>query len=170
MTALRPSSTVPGLPPVDGESLTKVLQASLYALTELHLTLKHAHWNVRGPNFITIHEMLDAQVDAVRTMADETAERIAALGGVPTGTPGALVRERVGEDYGIGRADALTHLAALDMVHTQIIGDLRKAARVAGEIDPVTEDLLIGQLRGLEKHHWFIRAQLETTPGNLNER
>lgn len=53
-----------------------------------------AHWNVAGPNFIAMHEMLDPQVDEVLAMADETAERIAALGGSPSGRPDDIVRFR----------------------------------------------------------------------------
>lgn len=52
------------------------LQDRLRAMNDLHLTLKHAHWNVVGPQFIAVHEMLDPQVDLVRGFADEIAEDI----------------------------------------------------------------------------------------------
>src|SRR6201996_1144055 len=86
--------TVPGMKSGNAEKVNKLLQDRLNALTDLALTLKHVHWNVVGPNFIAVHTMLDPQVDAVRLMADATAERIAALGGSPVGTPGALVKQR----------------------------------------------------------------------------
>ena len=84
--------TVPGMTTSEGTEVANVLQDRLNALTDLHLTLKHVHWNVVGPHFIAVHEMLDPQVEAVRAMADETAERMATLGVAPIGTPGALVR------------------------------------------------------------------------------
>src|SRR3954447_6575552 len=98
--------TVPSMSTSDGTEVAAILQERLNALTDLHLTLKHVHWNVVGPHFIAVHEMLDPQVEAVRAMADATAERIATLGVAPIGTPGALVAARTW-DYGLGRATAL---------------------------------------------------------------
>src|SRR6202451_3732006 len=112
---------VPGLGNKDAAEVAGLLQDRLNALNDLALTLKHIHWNVVGPHFIAVHTMLDPQVDAVRVMADATAERIATLGGSPSGVPGALVAQRSWDDYSIGRADALAHLAALDVVYAGII-------------------------------------------------
>lgn len=100
-------------------------------------------------------------------MADDVAERVAALGGVAQGTPGALVDGRTWKDYSVGRADAIAHLGALDPVYTGLIEDLRAAVETAGGIDPATEYLLIGQLRDLEQFQWFVRAHLETAGGSL---
>ncbi|MFG2308721.1 DNA starvation/stationary phase protection protein Dps [Streptomyces sp. NPDC048566] len=163
-----PRYTVPGLTVQDAGSLIGVLQQRLHALNDLHLTLKHVHWNVVGPHFIAVHEMLDPQVERVRAMADDVAERIAALGGVAQGTPGALVADRAWEDYSVGRADAIAHLGALDLVYTGVLEDLRNAVGKAGDTDPATEDLLIEQLRDLEQFQWFIRAHLETAGGALS--
>ncbi|MEU6840353.1 DNA starvation/stationary phase protection protein [Streptomyces sp. NPDC046716] len=162
-----PKYTVPGLTVDQAGELIEILQMRLHALNDLHLTLKHVHWNVVGPHFIAVHEMIDPQVDKVRAMADDVAERAAALGGVSQGTPGALVAARTWQDYSVGRADAIAHLGALDVVYTGIIEDLRKAVATAGGIDAATEDLLIGQLRDLEQFQWFVRAHLETAGGSL---
>ncbi|MEU4112219.1 ferritin-like domain-containing protein, partial [Streptomyces sp. NPDC027717] len=148
---LTPKYTVPGLEREAAGKLIGLLRLRLHALNDLHLTLKHVHWNVVGPHFIAVHEMIDPQVDQVRDMADDVAERIAALGGVAQGTPGALVSERTWDDYSIGRGDAIAHLGALDMVYTGVNEGVRAAVKEAGEIDPATEDLLIGQLRDLEQ-------------------
>jgi starvation-inducible DNA-binding protein len=67
--------TVPGMKNDSAERLISLLQDRLNSLNDLALTLKHVHWNVIGPNFIAVHTMIDPQVDAVRLMADETAER-----------------------------------------------------------------------------------------------
>ena len=139
----------------------------LDALNDLALTLKHIHWNVVGPHFIAVHEMLDPQVDAVRLMVDAIAERIATLGVAPVGTPGALVKNRTWEDYSIGRDSAIAHLGALDVVYIGVIEDHRKAAKDVEEIDDVTNDLLIGHLHELELFHWFVRAHLESAGGVL---
>lgn len=159
--------TVPGLSAKDGAGVAGLLQERLSAYNDLHLTLKHIHWNVVGPNFIGVHEMIDPQVELVRGYADEVAERIAALGESPLGTPGAIAKFRTWDDYSVNRDTALAHLAALDLVYDGVITDSRKAIEKVGEIDPITEDLLIGQTGQLEKFQWFVRAHLENASGTL---
>ena len=97
-----------------------------------------------------------------------TAERIAALGGSPCGTPGALVSQRDWDDYSIGRADTLEHLGALDVVYAGIIEAQRRAVDASEDLDPVTQDLLIAQSAQLEQFHWFVRAHLEGSDGSLS--
>jgi starvation-inducible DNA-binding protein len=154
----------------DSSRIVAMLQLRLHALNDLHLTLKHIHWNVVGPHFIAVHEMLDPQVDEVRSMTDDLAERISTLGGEPKGTPGALVDERTWNDYSIGRAEAIEHLGALDLVYTGVIKDHREAMQATETSDPVTQDMLIEQLRGLELFQWFVRAHLESSGGRLSTR
>ena len=67
---------VPGLDEAASEKAIAILQNRLSQEQEAALVLKHAHWNVTGPNFIAVHEMLDPEVEAVLAQADETAERI----------------------------------------------------------------------------------------------
>lgn len=162
-----PKFTVPGMALKEGAAVAKVLQMRLHALNDLQLTLKHAHWNVVGPHFIAVHEMIDPQVDQVRAMADEIAERIATLGGAPRGTPGSLVEERTWDDYSIGRAPTQQHLAAVDVVYRGVITSYRSTIGEMGKLDPVTEDMLIGHTEKLELFHWFVRAHLEDQVGNL---
>ena len=161
-----PKYTVPSLTLQQGADVAAVLQQRLDALNDLALTLKHIHWNVVGPHFIAVHEMLDPQVDAVRLMVDAIAERIATLGVAPVGTPGELVKNRTWEDYSIGRDSAIAHLGALDVVYIGVIEDHRKAAKDVEEIDDVTNDLLVGHLHELELFHWFVRAHLESSGGS----
>lgn len=159
--------TTPGLTTEDGHRVAQILQHRLNALNDLQLTLKHVHWNVIGPHFISVHEMIDPHVDEVRAMVDETAERIATLGLAPIGTPGAIVEHRTWKDYSLDRATTNEHLGALDVVYNGLLEDHRKAQQQTGEIDAVTEDMLIGQIKQLELFHWFVRAHLETVGGEL---
>lgn len=159
--------TVPGLTVDQGSTVAAALQNRLSAYNDLHLTLKHIHWNVVGPNFIGVHEMIDPQVELVRGYADAAAERIAALGVSPKGTPGQIEKDRSWDDYSVGRDNAQAHLAALDLVYTGLVEDNRKAIAQVGEIDPITEDMLIGQTAELEKFQWFVRAHLENAGGRL---
>lgn len=155
-----------GIPDAVADEAAARLQHRLRALIDLSLTLKHVHWNVMGPGFIAVHEMLDDQVDAVRDMADEVAERIATLGAIPNGLPGNLVEHREWNDYSLGRGVVEAHLGALDKVYAGVIADHRSAAAAVGK-DAVTEDMLVAQLGKLELFQWFIRAHIQNTSGEL---
>jgi starvation-inducible DNA-binding protein len=159
--------TLPGLSDKQGAEVAELLQKQLSRYNDLHLTLKHVHWNVVGPNFIGVHEMIDPQVDLVRGYADEVAERIAALGASPLGTPGAIINDRTWDDYSVNRDNVQAHLAALDLVYTGIIEDTRKGIDRLDDIDLVSQDLLIGHTGELEKFQWFVRAHLESSGGKL---
>lgn len=158
------------LPAATGVDMHATLQDRLTATLDLQLTLKHIHWNVVGMNFIAIHEMLDPQVDRVRKMSDQLAERIATLGGEPRGTPGAIVETRRWSDYAIDRAPTVQHLVEMDKVYAGIIADHREAIAMIGSVDPVTEDLLIGHVADLELFQWFVRSHLMDATGDVVHR
>ena len=162
--------TTPGMSLSDATDATKRLQERLVALIDLELTLKHVHWNVVGPTFIGVHEMIDPQVAAVRLMVDATAERIATLGGSPNGLPGNLVAQRSWDDYDLLRDGVLAHLGALDVVYTGVVSGHREAVEAFEELDPITQDMLIDQTQKLEQFHWFVRAHLEDKGGVLATR
>ncbi len=163
------SFTAPGLSSKEGAAVIDILQSRLDALVDLSLTLKHIHWNVVGPAFIGVHLMLDPQYAGVQLMIDATAERIATLGGVPSGLPGHLVANRSWDDYELGRADSQAHLAALDIVYRGVITSHRDAIEKTDKPDPVTQDMLIGQTAELEQYHWFVRSHLEDYAGGLTD-
>ncbi|MCY7395902.1 MAG: DNA starvation/stationary phase protection protein [Nocardioides sp.] len=160
--------TTPGMDEATAQRVVDLLQDRLYACNDLHLTLKHVHWNVVGPSFIGVHEMLDPQVDAARGFADELAERIATLGGSPVGTPGALVENRGWGEYSIGRDTTQAHLGALDLVYTGVITSYRENIQELDDLDLVTQDMLISHTEQLEQFHWFVRAHLEDKGGSLS--
>lgn len=162
-----PKFTIPGMSDETARKVTDLLQKQLSTYNDLHLTLKHVHWNVVGPNFIGVHEMIDPQVDFVRAYADETAERIAALGASPQGTPGAILKDRTWDDYSVGRDTVLAHLAAVNLVYDGVVEDTRKYIEELDDLDPVSQDMLIGHSAELEKFQWFVRAHLENSGGEL---
>lgn len=159
--------TVPGINENDAKKLIDELQARLTDFNDLHLILKHAHWNVNGPNFIAVHEMLDPQVELVRGYADEVAERISTLGGAPIGTPAGAVEDRTPLAYELNEGTTQDHIAALDKVYVKVVAGVRESIEVAGELDPITEDALIGEASELEKFQWFLRKHLENPKGNI---
>jgi starvation-inducible DNA-binding protein len=163
----RAAFTVPGLDMASADEVIDLLDEALVALNDLSLTLKHIHWNVVGPNFIAVHQMLDPHVEQVRLMVDDLAERMAALGGSPNGLAGYLAQRRTWNDYSINRATAQAHLAALDLVYTNLIAAQRDRIHALEQLDPVSHSLLLGQSAQLEQQHWFVRAHLEDSAGGM---
>jgi starvation-inducible DNA-binding protein len=159
--------TVPSLTMDESKTTVEALQQRLVGLQDLALTLKHIHWNVVGRNFMSVHSMLDMQHAGVMPMIDALAERIATLGGVPSGLAGRLVAVRSWDDYALDRADASAHLGALDKVYEGIINDHRDAIETVDPVDVVSADLLTGQCGDLEQYHWFVRAHLTDSGGEL---
>lgn len=165
---MKPQYAPAGMSTKDAGEVTEVLQARLADLVDLSLTLKHVHWNVVGFGFIGIHQLMDEQVDSVRSLIDEVAERITTMGAVAAGLPSQVVDGRSSDgDYSLGRGPVMAHLGALDKVYERVVAGHRNAISAVGQTDPVSEDLLIGQTATLDLHHWFVRAHLSDTEGNL---
>jgi len=83
----------------------ELLNRHLAAAIDLHAQVKQAHWNVRGPAFIAIHELLDKVAEAVEDYSDTIAERAGALGATAEGTIHVAVQRSFLEQYKLGVAD-----------------------------------------------------------------
>ena len=148
--------------PIGGDlrDVGATLQHVLVDLIDLSLLGKHAHWNVEGPRFRTLHLELDDLVDAWRGLADDVAERAAALGWSPDGQTPTISRSSQIAAFPAGpiRDD--------DVIFGLVgrVADVIERARVAmGEAtvrDSVSEDLLIDVVETLEKQHWLLRSQM----------
>lgn len=147
---------------IDGKDRTATvdaLQASLCDLVDLALQGKQAHWNVVGPNFRALHLQLDEIIDTTRAASDAVAERIVTLADPADGRAATVAKASRLEPYPEGLqkvSDTVTLVA--DRLQTTIAG-LRQAIETVGEVDPISEDLLIGQAGALEKHLWMVQAQ-----------
>ena len=149
---------VPGLDEAASEKAIAILQNRLSQEQEAALVLKHAHWNVTGPNFIAVHEMLDPQVEAMLGMADETAERIATMGGAPDGSADAITRNRTWKPFDLeGRHSTEEYLQALIEYYDAMIVDDRKAIAELDELDLVSSNIMQDHVQELEKFQWFMR-------------
>lgn len=165
---MKPQFAPAGLDSGNAEKLGTILQERLASLIDLALTLKHVHWNVIGPGFIAVHEMMDDQTTQTRDMIDAVGERISTLGGVAGGLATQVVEFRSADDeYALGRAPVMAHLGALDKVYERMAAGHREAISLASNLDPISEDLLISQTAQLELNHWFIRAHISDTDGRL---
>src|SRR3954468_22739514 len=83
-----------------------VLNRHLAAAIDLHAQIKQAHWNVRGPTFIAIHELFDKAADVVEEYSDKIAERAGTLGGTAEGTVQTAAQRSFLDPYRLGVADA----------------------------------------------------------------
>lgn len=147
------------LPDTAVKVVGEALQGALVDLIDLSLVAKQTHWNIVGPRFRSIHKQLDDVVTTARSHADTVAERSAALGVPPDGRAAT-----VAAGSGIAPApegwqrdvDAVRGMvAALGAV----IVRMRERLEAVGEVDPVTEDVLIQLTKELEKHHWMFQAE-----------
>ena len=126
--------TTPGLSEEASQKAIEILQGRLSQEQEAALILKHAHWNMKGANFIAIHEMLDPEVDSVLEQADETAERIA--------------------------RDALDYVKALADYYASFVENDRQAIKQLDDLDVVSSNIIQDHVQSLEKFLWFLRAHL----------
>ncbi len=129
-------------------------------LQALAVTGKQAHWNVRGANFIAIHELLDSVVEHAQGWADETAERIVALG-LPVDARLSTSAAKVAPSSvpaGFTQWDDMIRHIVADI--DTIIVDVQTAIDGLDEIDLTSQDIVIGIRAGLEKDRWFLSAHL----------
>ncbi|HET6399208.1 MAG TPA: DNA starvation/stationary phase protection protein Dps [Candidatus Thermoplasmatota archaeon] len=70
----------------DRANLVALLNSRLADATDLYSQTKHAHWNVKGPDFQQLHELFDNLAEIINDHADQLAERATALGGFAEGT------------------------------------------------------------------------------------
>ena len=157
------SFTVPGMSIKDGTEVAAMLQDRLNALTDLHLTLKHVHWNVVGPHFIAVHEMLDTFRSDLDEHVDTIAERAAQLGGFALGTTQAVAKATPLKPYPTDISRTRDHLAAL-IERYALAAKLARAAidesSDAGDAD--TADIFTAYSRTLDKQLWFLEAHTQT--------
>ena len=83
----------------------ELLNARLADCKDLQTQTKQAHWNVKGPNFIGLHELFDKINEAVDEYVDEIAERAVQLGGVAEGTARVVAKRSTLPEYPLNIAD-----------------------------------------------------------------
>jgi starvation-inducible DNA-binding protein len=139
------------------------LNARLADAIDLGAQAKHAHWNVKGPNFIALHELFDKVAESVEEHIDELAERITALGGTAHGTLAAAARASSLAPYPESITDGLQHVEALASALAQFGKKIRKGIDEAGKQgDADTADLYTGISREADKYLWFLEAHLQS--------
>jgi starvation-inducible DNA-binding protein len=141
--------------------LVEPLNQVLAYVIDLKLQAKQAHWNVKGKNFIAIHELFDQVASETDGYADLLAERVMQLNGMAQGTLQAVSKASELQPYPTHMEDSQQHIAALaTAMHTveRQVNGLIDIATVKN--DAVTADICTEIARGLSKLHWFVVSHL----------
>jgi len=143
------------------EQMVALLNARLADVTDMKSQVKNAHWNVKGPDFIALHELFDQVVGRLDIQADDIAERVAQLGGIAMGTIRRAAASSQLEEYPAEIRDGKDHVRALVARMSAYGALMRKAideAEKAG--DAGTTDIFTTVSRAVDKDLWFIEAHL----------
>jgi len=144
--------------------LNALLNQRLASAVDLQSQMKQAHWNVKGPSFIGLHELFDKVAEAVEGYVDQIAERIVQLGGVAEGTVRmAAGRTRLTE-YSPEISEGTAHVEGVARALSTFGKEARNTINEADELDDAdTADLFTEISRGIDKWLWFVEAHSQAT-------
>lgn len=146
------------LPKATRVRLIELLDARLADATDVQTQLKQAHWNVKGPTFIALHELFDKINEAVEDYVDDLAERAVQLGGVAHGTARQVAKRSTMPEFPEISA-ARDHVEAVAKLLAAFGKLVRAAIDQADKLgDKDTADLFTEISRGVDKWLWFVEA------------
>lgn len=137
----------------------ELLNRHLAAAIDLHGQVKQAHWNVRGPGFMAIHQLFDAVSGVVEAYSDMIAERAGGVGSTAYGTVQVATEQSFLVPYPLGIADVAEHVFAVSAslaAFGQSVRDASRQATAFGDAD--TADLLTEVSRGIDQQLWFVES------------
>ena len=150
------------LPEATRVKAVDLLNARLSDCIDLQMQTKQAHWNVKGLNFIALHELFDGINEEVEDYVDDIAERAVQLGGVADGTARMVAKRSSLREYPANAVDGHSHVNALSTALAAFGTAARKAIDQANELsDQDTADLFTEVSRGIDKWLWFVEAHLQ---------
>jgi starvation-inducible DNA-binding protein len=147
------------LPEATRAKMIELLNARLADCIDLQSQTKQAHWNVKGPSFIALHELFDEINGAVEDYVDDIAERAVQLGGVAEGTARIVAKRSSLPEYPANATDGRSHVEALASVLAAFGKTARMAIEQANDVNDLdTADLFTEVSRGIDKWLWFVEA------------
>ena len=152
------------IPKAARSELNALINQRLADVIDLQMQLKQAHWNIKGPHFIGLHELFDKIAGDVETYVDEIAERAVQLGGIAQGTVRvAAARSRL-EEYPLTIADGSAHVEAVAKALSTFGREARVSIDEANALnDADTADLSTEVSRGIDKWLWFVEAHSQAS-------
>ena len=150
------------LPENSRNKVTNLLNDVLASCTDAMLNAKQAHWNVKGPHFIALHELFDDVFENLEEATDLIAERIVQLGGIAEGTAKVVTVKTQIKEYPLSIHDGHSHVEYLSNTLAKLGEIVRKGIDHCGEYGDVdAADILTEVSRGIDKYLWFVEAHLE---------
>ena len=150
------------IPEATRAKVVESLNGRLADCIDLQTQTKQAHWNVKGPDFIALHELFDKVNEAVEDYVDDIAERAVQLGGVAEGTARTAAKRSTLLEYPAKAADGRSHVEALSSALAAFGAAARKGIDQANELNDLdTADLFTEVSRGIDKWLWFVEAHLQ---------
>lgn len=144
------------------EKIVAILNSRLADAADLKSQAKQAHWNVKGMNFIALHELFDQVATEVETHIDDIAERITTLGGTALGTVRMASAASTLAEYPAEITDGADHVDALSSALADFGKKVRAAIDETDELgDADTADLFTGVSRSIDKLLWFVEAHAQ---------
>lgn len=148
----------------------EVLNKRLADGIDLSLITKQAHWNLKGPQFIGVHLMLDGFRTEQDDLNDKMAERITALGGTALGTTQVITKDSQLAPYPTDIYKVADHLAALIDRYSVFGNAVRQNIDDTDEAgDADTADLLTEVSRAIDKQLWFLEAHVQEPTGEVRD-
>jgi starvation-inducible DNA-binding protein len=150
------------LPHPTRREIIELLNRQLADAIDLGLQAKQAHWNVKGPHFVGLHELFDKAAETIGGFIDDIAERIVQLGGVALGTLQIVAKNSRLSAYSLTISSGKEHVTELSNALATFAATMRAAidtASKAGDAD--TADLLTEVSRGVDKLLWFVEVHLQ---------
>jgi len=140
-----------------------VLNACLVDTVDLYNATRQAHWNVKGPKFLSLHELFEQFYNQLQTASDDLAERVVQLGGTAVGTTQALAERTRLQPYPTDLYAGEDHIKALSERYAAVARTLRHGIDETDEAgDADTADLLTEQSRAIDKSLWMLEAFLQS--------
>ena len=150
------------IPEATRVKVVELLNARLADCIDLQTQTKQAHWNVKGPHFIALHELFDKINEEVEDYVDDIAERAVQLGGVAEGTARTAAKRSSLPEYPAKAVDGRSYVEALSSALAAFGAAARKAIDQSNEFgDLDTADIFTEVSRGIDKWLWFVEAHLQ---------
>jgi starvation-inducible DNA-binding protein len=143
------------------EKIVAILNQQLANLSDLFSQTKHAHWNVKGPQFWSLHKLFDELAEKVEETADEVAERLTALGGTAHGTVRMAAAASELKEFPAKSVHGMDAVTAVSDAFGTAANAARKAIDATDELaDAVTADILTQVVGELDASLYFLEAHL----------
>ncbi len=147
-----------GLKEKDIKIISKHLTTLLANTYCLYLKTQNYHWNISGPLFFSLHQLLEEQYQEMANSVDEIAERIRILGEtVPASFLSFNKLASIKDENGYPTANEMVHQLISDH-ETLIVLNREMLSQIQEMEDDVTIHLMIEQMAFNEKSSWKLRS------------